>query len=101
MNLVKAYNHFQISKRRRKKETKYFASADTLCQILASRARSDEVNLEGKANFYCSTNADNLMYIHSKGKKNTYGFYNRCSNIFHDIDTCINFTWQCTTILIH
>lgn len=31
MNLVKAYNHFQISKRLRKKDTKYFASADTLC----------------------------------------------------------------------
>lgn len=28
-----------------------------------------EVNLEGKANFYCNTSADNLMYIHSKGEK--------------------------------
>lgn len=28
-----------------------------------------EVNLEGKANCYCNTSADNLMYIHSKGEK--------------------------------
>lgn len=51
MKLVKAYNHFQLSKRRRKKETKYFASADTLCQILASRARSDGGKLGGKGEF--------------------------------------------------
>lgn len=50
-----------------------------------------EVNLEGKVNFYCSMNVDNLMYIYLKGKKNMYGFYNRCLNIFYDIDICINF----------
>lgn len=48
-------------------------------------------NLEGKVNFYCSMSVDNLMYILFKRKKNMYGFYNRCLNIFYDIDICINF----------